>query len=71
MGLPIYMFDSGAIHLERVTDLTAVQFLSCFRRFVSRHGRPELIISDNAPQFKLTSSALNKQWKQVFMIKML
>ena len=44
-----------AIHLEWVTDLTAAQFLSCLRRFVSRHGRPELIISDNAPQFKLTS----------------
>ena len=58
-----------AIHLEWVTDLTAVQFLSCLRRFVSRRGRPELIISDNAPQFKLTSSALNKQWKQVFYDK--
>ena len=33
-----------AIHLEWVTDLTAVQFLSCLRRFVSRCGRPELII---------------------------
>ena len=43
-----------AIHLEWITDLTAVQFLSCLRRFVSRRGRPELIISDNAPQFKLT-----------------
>ena len=32
-----------AIHLEWVTDLTAVQFLSCLRRFVSRRGRPELI----------------------------
>ena len=58
-----------AIHLKWVTDLTAVQFLSCLRRFVSRRGRPELIISDNAPQFKLTSSALNKQWKQVFYDK--
>ena len=38
-----------AIHLEWVTDLTAVQSLSCLRRFASRHGRPELIISDNAP----------------------
>ena len=54
-----------AIYLEWVTDLTAVQFLSCLRRFVSRQGKPELIISDNVPIFKLTSTALNKQWKQV------
>ena len=53
------------IHLEWVTDLTAVQFLSCLRRFVSCRGRSELIISDNAPQFKLTST----QWKQVFYDK--
>ena len=38
-----------AIHLEWVLDLTAIQFLSCLRRFVSRRGRTDMIISDNAP----------------------
>lgn len=56
-----------AVHLEWVTDLTAVQFLSCMRRFVSRRGKPDLIISDNAPQFKLVNTALNKQWRQMFI----
>ena len=47
-----------AIHLEWVMDLTAIQFLNCLRRFVSWRGKPDLI-SDNAPQFKLTSTDLS------------
>ena len=58
-----------AIHLEWVTDLTGTQFLSCIQRFVSRRGKPDSIISDNAPQFKLTSTALSKQWRDVFVNK--
>ena len=58
-----------AIHLEWVLDLTANQFLNCLRRFVSRRGRPDSIISDNAPQFKLTKTTLDKQWRQVFKDK--
>ena len=52
-----------AIHLEWVLDLTAVQFVNCLWRFISRQGKPELVISDNAPQFRLASTAVNKQWK--------
>ena len=55
-----------AIHLEWILDLTATQFLGCLRRFVSRRGKPDLIISDNAPQFKLTNTALSNQWRQIF-----
>ena len=58
-----------AIHLECVTDLTGTQFLSCIRRFVSRRGKPDSIISDNAPQFKLTNTVLSKQWRDVFVDK--
>ena len=58
-----------AIHLEWVMDLTATQFLNCLRRIVSRRGNPDSIISDNAPQFKLTSTALSKQWRNVFIDK--
>ena len=54
-----------AVHLEWVTDLTAVQFLNCMRRFVSHRGKPDLIISDNAPQFKLVNTILNKQWREM------
>ena len=58
-----------AIHLEWVLDLTAIQFLSCLRRFVSRRGRPDMIISDNTPQFRLTKTTLEEQWRQVFKDK--
>ena len=55
-----------AIHLEWVLDLTAIQFLSCLRRFVSCRGKPDMIISDNAPQFRLTKTTLDEQWRHVF-----
>ena len=50
-------------------NLTAIQFLNCLRRFVSQREKPDSIISDNAPQFKLTSTALSKQWRNVFIDK--
>ena len=55
----------GAIHLEWVRNLTASQFLCCFRRFVARRGKPRHIISDNASQFKLTAKVLDRQWPQL------
>ena len=39
------------------------------RRFVSRRGQPDIIISDNAPQFKFVNTTLNKQWRQVLSDK--
>lgn len=47
-----------AIHLEVVNDLTSIQCLMGLRRFVAGRGRPKLIVSDNATQFKLTSEIL-------------
>ena len=41
-----------AIHLELVEDQTIQAFLRAFRRFISRRGVPECIISDNAKTFK-------------------
>ena len=52
-----------AIHLEIIRDMTANQFLLCLRRLIARCGKPKLIISDNAPQFKLTKSALDVAWQ--------
>ena len=52
-----------AIHLEWIRNLTASQFLCCFRRFVARRGKPRHIISDNASQFKLTAKVLDRQWQ--------
>ena len=42
-----------AVHLEMVKGLSAELFLDCVRRFISRRGRPRLIICDNAPHFQL------------------
>lgn len=48
-----------AIHLEIVSELSAMAFLQCFKRFISRRGVPLLILSDNGTQFVLASKFLN------------
>ena len=53
-----------AIHLEVVHNLSSEQFLLCLRRFISRFGKPQKVISDNAKTFKLSSSVLDKLWRQ-------
>ena len=55
-----------AIHLELVKGLSAQLFLDCLRRFIARRGKPSLIISDNAPQFRLVKSVLDHQWMNVY-----
>ena len=35
------------------------------KRFVSRRGTPNLIVSDNAPQFKVTKNAIDIVWDQI------
>ncbi|VDK58749.1 unnamed protein product, partial [Anisakis simplex] len=42
-----------AIHLKPAESLSAEEFLHCLRRFVTRSGTPECIISDNATNFTL------------------
>ena len=57
------------IHLEWVLDLSASQFLNCLRRFVSRRGKPDVIFSDNAPQFKLVCTVVDREWRKVLKDK--
>ena len=54
-----------AVHLEWVRSLSAEHFLLCLRRFIARRGRPELIISDNAAQFKLVKTVIDEQWREL------
>jgi len=61
---PFTCLSVRAIHLEWVLDLSASQFLSCLRRFVSRRGKPDVMISDNALQFKLICTVVDREWKQ-------
>ena len=56
-----------AIHLELVEDMSTEQFLMCLRRFVSRHGKPTQFISDNATQFKLAKTTIDKAWSTVLL----
>ena len=52
-----------AIHLEIVADLSAEEFLLALRRFTARWGKPQRIVLDNAPQFKLTKSSVDVAWE--------
>lgn len=54
-----------AVHLELIDDMTANEFLFCLRRFIAKRGKPSLIISDNALQFKSVSSVTGLIWKNV------
>ena len=58
-----------AMHLEWVRILTLDHFLSCLRKYIARRGKPRLIFSDNAPQFKVVKRAVYKQWKQLMLNK--
>ena len=52
-----------AIHLEVVKNMSSESFLLALRRFIARRGKPELIILDNASQFKTASKAVTAIWK--------
>lgn len=47
-----------AIHLDLVSDLTSQNFLNALKRFTSRQGLPQVILSDNATTFVNTASYL-------------
>lgn len=47
-----------AIHLEVVKDMSTEECSLAFRRFIASKGIPELILSDNALQFRLLSEIL-------------
>lgn len=55
-----------AVHLEVVKDLTAEEGLMGLKRFIATRGKPTLIVSDNATQFRLMSEILSNRelrWK--------
>ena len=47
-----------------VDNMTAEQFLMALRRFISRRNTVHTAILDNALQFKLTKTTVDKAWKQ-------
>lgn len=46
-----------AIHVEVPNNMHSADFLYAFRRFVARRDTPQLIITDNAPQFAVVENA--------------
>jgi hypothetical protein len=53
------------IHLEVVRSLSTQDFLLALRRFSALCGKPRLIVSDNARQFKLADQVLARVWKDL------
>lgn len=49
-----------AVHLELVTDLTAMGFIAALNRFIARRGKPATILSDNGTCFIGASNELAK-----------
>ena len=53
------------MHLEVVYDSSAGEFLESLMRFIARRGKPNQIISDNAAQFKLAKTVIEKLWLNI------
>ena len=53
-----------AVHLEAVSDLTSEAFIAALRRFVSRRGKPAVILSDNGTNFVGAERELKKLLQQ-------
>lgn len=44
--------SSKAVHLEAVSDLSSASFLAAFKRFISRRGHCQRLVSDNGTNFR-------------------
>ena len=55
MDLSFYMLGCLCYTLGMGEEFDSGTILSCLRRYVARRGKPQLIISDNAPQGKNSS----------------
>ena len=54
-----------AVHLEVVPNLTAPSFICALKRFISRRGIPNLIISDNGTCFKNEEVRLSEEFTRL------
>lgn len=52
-----------AVHVELVSSLSTDAFLNTLKRFIARRGKPYIIYSDNATNFKGASHKLNKLYQ--------
>jgi hypothetical protein len=56
-----------AVHLEWLMDCSAIEFLHCLIRFISRRGVPELVVCDNGSQFRSVGTVSERVWSQIFL----
>ena len=54
---------SWAVHLEIMQNMSAEQFIMALRRFISRRGKPNLLISDNAKTFQKSKEILQELYE--------
>ena len=62
-GVILTCLTSRAVHLEMFPDLPADAFINTLRRFVSRRGTPQQIISDHGRNFTATEKELSKNFR--------
>ena len=67
MGMLVTWLAVCAVHLELARNMSTEQFLLCFSRFIVRRGQPTKILWDNALQFKLAQSTLDKAWQRCLL----
>ena len=53
------------VHLELMQDMSAQQFFLGFSRFIARHGKPNMVISDNVSHFKLAAETVDNLWTNI------
>jgi hypothetical protein len=58
-------FQTRAIHLELINNQGTEEFLTALRKFVGRRGRPDMIFSDNATNFKSGAKEIRLLYKSI------
>ena len=64
-GCLFVCFHTRAIHLELLRDSSTQQFILALERFIGRRGRPEMIYSDNASNFKSAEKELKQMYRKI------
>ncbi|CAK5033658.1 unnamed protein product [Meloidogyne enterolobii] len=55
----ITCLTTRAVYIEPTLDLTAASFINVFRRFISRRGKPERVLTDNGRNLVLAEKAIS------------